>query len=1412
MTTAASPIQLKVSKSTLSMYLRTKCDKELFLSLHDKTAMAAAGLPEPIKRPGIGILAVEGKEFEIGRNDQIIRIFGDISSYAKNNTQYGNIDLQTSLIKAQSAPHIILQGHFSIVADQSSVLARIGVDATDIPLIPPIADFVPDVFYIREPRENDQEVLPEGSRAPINHTAEQRKAICILDIKHTAEANPSYCSEIAMYAVMLSNWLTIRPQLASRYYVSLDARLWTRHNQIDSKLDELERISGANQQSLLDALMADSEDAQLRFYLPTIRRFYSDVARVVRINQTQAMKWRALDWHISGSCSACDWLGDKRHMGPAHREIVERNLSHYCMPLAESTGHLCLVPGITRGAKKVLHQNTVANTSALASAKGHPALQLHTLLKKEAKAFPERSTAINTQVLTRDEHGSIASLVQSANILLYASINFDSSSGLLTGLAISGVVTTFKTGVAPKRFPAIPYIVDSKSLSAEWVALEGFLTQIATWVETAEKLITGQVSGQIHFWEQRQFQELCNAMGRHLPRVLALSMRKAKALAWLFASEDMLERPDAVEAATIVTVEDVVRRLVFAPTRHVITLFDTVESYRRNSFPPSISDPYYREYLSNGIPRERIYEIWANTPQVKRGTNLFPRNTLIAKYSDALERQSQALEAVCERLRTDYHGRFRAKATKIPTSVPTGATKVAFDSKLWLWWDELDFNTSQLEAHIKLSLDGERLEATYEAIILRDGSHISGDLYQFKVAPTSAEAKFKEESRLTIGKIGLPGMPLQRIFSVLDPSSPPFRGDPAVLNMPFWSAIEARLISFDRAAHIARVEISYRNEPELVPYLIQNAAIPLLDNIFLVQAKSPKMFNWAEHSRPILQAIGTPSISTADPNAARAMGMSPPSARKADSETAPARILWGPDELQRRVVVPSATALELANAASQTHTLNNSQRDAIAHAIEKALTVIWGPPGTGKTKTLSAMLHAMSVHAVTISKPLRVLVTGPTYKAVEEVMRRTAEMISADSNAPCSMYMGYSMGRTGPVPTGLAAHVAYKRFTFDSADSELKSCLTQLQSQSGATIIGCQVRQGRQFAKRIAKLSLHQIFDVIVIDESSQVPVSHALASFSGMKDDARIIVAGDHLQMPPIASIDAPADIRYFVGSIQTYLLNRPFTNAVQSCVLATNYRSADHIVDFARSIGYPQHLTSAYPNCRLHFLQPLPNRDQYHSDYPWAASYNLVLQENTRVVTLLHDDDISSQGNKYEAQIVANLVCGLRHSASADLDNWGLTLVTHSRPSAREFWSKCVGIVTPHRAQRALVVQALAEIWPTEADLIAEAVDTVERFQGGERHTIIVTFGVADVDVISGEETFLMQLERTNVAISRAMAKCIVVMPRALAAHVPEDKRALETAFAIKDFIEDFCNLHVEDTLESPAGNRNMQIRHRA
>jgi len=77
-------------------------------------------------------------------------------------------------------------------------------------------------------------------------------------------------------------------------------------------------------------------------------------------------------------------------------------------------------------------------------------------------------------------------------------------------------------------------------------------------------------------------------------------------------------------------------------------------------------------------------------------------------------------------------------------------------------------------------------------------------------------------------------------------------------------------------------------------------------------------------------------------------------------------------------------------------------------------------------------------------------------------------------------------------------------------------------------------------------------------------------------------------------------------------------------------------------------------------------------------------------------------------------------------------------------------------------------------------------------------------------GEEAFLMQLERTNVAISRAMAKCLVIMPMTLAGHVPQDKKALETAHAIKDYVDEFCNKEVTNQITHGTTSKQAKLRY--
>lgn len=296
----------KVSKSTMAMFLRTRCDKELYLSLHDKKTMGAAGLPQPVKRPGIGGLSSAGNEFEIERNDQLVRLFPNIIKSDKSSNKYKDLDLETILTGITIPPCIILQGKYSITTNKDLTLRNIGLSSTDVADVPEIADFIPDILVIRNPRDKDLEIQKDGSCKAVCYPDEKRFAIEIFDVKHTSEANPSYCSEIAMYALMLSNWLHHHPTFRDRFYVTTNSYLWTRLKQGDSQLDKLELACGSTTEQLLAALVADSEDANLRFYLAAVRQFFENVVKVIRIGDAEQGAWANLEWHVSGTCAACD--------------------------------------------------------------------------------------------------------------------------------------------------------------------------------------------------------------------------------------------------------------------------------------------------------------------------------------------------------------------------------------------------------------------------------------------------------------------------------------------------------------------------------------------------------------------------------------------------------------------------------------------------------------------------------------------------------------------------------------------------------------------------------------------------------------------------------------------------------------------------------------------------------------------------------------------------------------------------------------------------------------------------------------------------------------------------------------------------------------------------------------------------
>jgi hypothetical protein len=264
----------------------------------------------------------------------------------------------------------------------------------------------------------------------------------------------------------------------------------------------------------------------------------------------------------------------------------------------------------------------------------------------------------------------------------------------------------------------------------------------------------------------------------------------------------------------------------------------------------------------------------------------------------------------------------------------------------------------------------------------------------------------------------------------------------------------------------------------------------------------------------------------------------------------------------------------------------------------------------------------------------------------------------------------------------------------------------------------------------------------------------------------------------------------------------------------LLINYRSAAAFVEFGKRIGYPTDLSSHSENLRLHLMGEDDGTPAgWQSSVPWFSGLEEILDPQRRLVAVTYEDGKAGQANAFEADIACSIVQQLFFAFSGFLDGekdtaGNVVAPNHAAHDPNVFWDRGIGVVTPHRAQRALIVRRLREMFPThDPQQIDAAVDTVERFQGGQRDTIVISFGVGDPDLISDEESFLLQLERTNVAISRARAKCVLLISEDLAYHLPSDRETILTSKAVKTYVSDFCR-QTEQVQVAIVGGLNRQL----
>jgi DNA replication ATP-dependent helicase Dna2 len=427
-----------------------------------------------------------------------------------------------------------------------------------------------------------------------------------------------------------------------------------------------------------------------------------------------------------------------------------------------------------------------------------------------------------------------------------------------------------------------------------------------------------------------------------------------------------------------------------------------------------------------------------------------------------------------------------------------------------------------------------------------------------------------------------------------------------------------------------------------------------------------------------------------------------------------------------RTKLGSSRALrDRAVALATNHGMTPSQLDAFTGMLDHDLQVVWGPPGTGKTHFLAlALLCLLEAHREA-NTPLRALVTGFTNAAIDNCL---------DKIDTLQEQLSVVGGRFGLCKLNGAT----PRVSSLEPKSAAGFCVRHDLAIVGATV--WQVRKTEPDDLR---------YDVVVIDEGSQLTVADSALAIRRLRAGGRLVIAGDDRQLPPIVQGDYPeVDGEPVLHRSILECLRGRDDNGAPVTSLLENFRMCDVLCEYPRRSIYPneyQPASTAIANARLTF-DGTPGRGS-ETDPELARFLALALDSEYPAVTCVLDGVRATAENQVEAALVADLATELRRLLIDGDDE--------------EYWHQRLFVVSPHNAQIRAIQRELASRrdWDTKP-----FVGTVDKMQGQECDAVIVSYGVSDVEYALGEKEFIYSLNRLNVAVTRARMKSIVMLSRSL------------------------------------------------
>lgn len=286
--------------------------------------------------------------------------------------------------------------------------------------------------------------------------------------------------------------------------------------------------------------------------------------------------------------------------------------------------------------------------------------------------------------------------------------------------------------------------------------------------------------------------------------------------------------------------------------------------------------------------------------------------------------------------------------------------------------------------------------------------------------------------------------------------------------------------------------------------------------------------------------------------------------------------------------------------------LNARQELAVGRALgEPTVCCIHGPPGTGKTRTLTAVIE------LAVARGDRVLACAHSNQAIDNLLVGSSTLEEPDQKSLHGLVdevAAVEMARAGNHSGHPVVQRNYQGLEVDRADivGSTTSAAAELDADS---------------------------FDLVIIDEATQADQP---ASFIPLLRGDNIVLAGDHKQLPPFCSDETARQEEMHISLFEH--LRNTYGDQI-STQLRRQYRMNERIAAFPSRAFYHDSLVHGEEN-----------RNWQISDLRPFVGHQIAGQERTR-------EESRSKYNTEEAEIVAQQV---RLLQMHDVDNSEIGVIT--------------------------------------------------------------------------------------------------------------------------------------------------------